>query len=113
VASGPPVIDHTLSEHRKIQGRQRINPNLIKGMLEDGEPIPEPSSLDKIMADPANEDAVPFLVTVPDTKTKRVNITLPENDLETIDDYARRHKMSRSVFLLEAAKRAMTAEDSA
>lgn len=83
----------------------------IKGMLEDGEGISEPSSLDEIMADPANADAVPFLVTVPDTKTKRVNITLPQNDLEAIDDYARRHNMSRSAFLLEAAKRAMTPEN--
>ncbi|MBI4963789.1 MAG: type II toxin-antitoxin system HicB family antitoxin [Desulfomonile tiedjei] len=85
----------------------------IKGMLEDGDPIPEPSSLDEIMADPANDHAVPFLVTVPDTKTKRVNITLPENDLEAIDDYAKRHKMSRSAFLLEAAKRALGSENRA
>jgi predicted RNase H-like HicB family nuclease len=83
----------------------------IKGMLEDGDPIPEPNSLDEIMADPSNADAVPFLVTVPDSKTKRVNITLPENDLEAIDDYARQHKMSRSAFLLAAAKRAMIAEN--
>jgi predicted RNase H-like HicB family nuclease len=83
----------------------------IKGMLEDGERIPEPTSLDTIMADPSNVGAVPFLVTVSDTKTKRVNITLPESDLETIDAYARRHKMSRSAFLLEAAKRAMDSED--
>jgi predicted RNase H-like HicB family nuclease len=83
----------------------------IKGMLEDGDPIPEPSSLDRIMTDPANSGAVPFLVTVPDTKIKRVNITLPESELEAIDDYARRRKMSRSAFLLEAAKRAMTSEN--
>lgn len=83
----------------------------INGMLEDGDPIPEPTALDKIMADPSNAGAVPFLVTVPDTKTKRVNITLPENELETIDAYARRHNMSRSAFLLHAAKRAITAED--
>jgi predicted RNase H-like HicB family nuclease len=83
----------------------------IKGMLEDGDPIPEPTSLDEIMADPSNVGTVPFLVTVPDTKTKRVNITLPESDLEVIDAYTRRHKMSRSAFLLEAAKRVMGSED--
>jgi len=80
-------------------------------MLEDGEPIPEPRPLDDIMADPANSGAVPFLVTVPDTRTKRVNITLPESELEAIDDYARRHSMSRSAFLLEAAKRAMVSQN--
>ena len=79
-----------------------------KGMVEDGEPIPEPGSLDEIMADPANISAVPFLVTVPDTRTKRVDITIPEREVKSIDSYAKRRKMSRSAFLLEAAKRAMT-----
>jgi predicted RNase H-like HicB family nuclease len=83
----------------------------IKGMLEDGDPIPEPSSLDDIVAEPANADAVPFLVTVSDTKTKRVNITLPERELEAIDAYAQQRNMSRSAFLLEAAKRAMISEN--
>jgi len=80
-------------------------------MLEDGDPIPEPSSLDDIVAEPANADAVPFLVTVSDTKTKRVNITLPERELEAIDAYAQQRNMSRSAFLLEAAKRAMISEN--
>jgi predicted RNase H-like HicB family nuclease len=79
----------------------------IKGMIEDGEHIPEPGALDDVMTDPANAGAVPFLVTVPDTKIKWVNITIPESDLEAIDDYARKRKMSRSAFLLEAAKAAM------
>jgi len=98
----------TLEEaHKKASEALRFH---IKGMIEDGTPFPEPGSLDDIMADPTAAGAVPFLVTVPDTKTKRVNITLPETELEVIDDYARRHKISRSAFLLEAAKRAMTSE---
>jgi predicted RNase H-like HicB family nuclease len=83
----------------------------IRGMIEDGDPIPEPSSLDAIMADPANSGALPFLVTVLDTKVKRVNITIPESELEQIDAYARQHKISRSAFLVQAAKRAMISED--
>jgi predicted RNase H-like HicB family nuclease len=83
----------------------------IRGMLEDGDPIPEPNSLDEIMADAANAGVVPFLVTVPDTRAKRINVTLPESELEAIDAYARRHNMSRSAFLLEAAKRAMISSD--
>ncbi|MBM4329529.1 MAG: ribbon-helix-helix protein, CopG family [Deltaproteobacteria bacterium] len=95
----------TLEEaHKRASEALRFH---IRGMMEDGEPLPEPSSLDKIMADPANADAVPFLVSVPDTKTKRINITVPETDLEAIDACARRRKMSRSAFLLEAAKQAM------
>jgi predicted RNase H-like HicB family nuclease len=101
----------TLEEaHKRAAKALRLH---IKGMIEDGDPIPEPSSLDDIMADPSSADAVPFLVTVPDTKTKRVNITMPESELEAIDDYARQRKMSRSAFLLEAAKRAMTTENTA
>jgi predicted RNase H-like HicB family nuclease len=79
----------------------------IRGMLEDGETIPAPSSLDEIIANPDNTGAVHFLVKVPDPKTKRINITIPESDLEIIDEYAHRRNMSRSAFLVEAAKRAV------
>ena len=44
------------------------------------------------MADPANAGAVPFLVTVSDARAKRINVTLPESELEAIDAYARRHR---------------------
>lgn len=93
--------------HKRASEALRLH---IKGMLEDGDSIPEPSLLDDIMADPANAGAVPFLVVAPETRTKRINITVPESDLETIDAYARNHNMSRSAFLLEAAKRAMVVE---
>lgn len=79
----------------------------IKGMLEDGEEIPEPSSLDDIMADPDNEHAVPFLVQVPGERKKRINITVSENVLTDIDRYARRQSMTRSAFLIDAAIRVM------
>jgi predicted RNase H-like HicB family nuclease len=79
----------------------------IKGMLEDGEEIPEPTSLDDIMADPDNEGAVPFPVQVPGEKAKRVDITVPERVLRDIDAYARKHSMSRSAFLVDAALKVM------
>ncbi|MFZ5867844.1 MAG: type II toxin-antitoxin system HicB family antitoxin [Thermodesulfobacteriota bacterium] len=79
----------------------------IKGMLEDGEEIPEPTSLDAIMADPDNERAVPFPVQVPGDKAKRVDITVPELVLRDIDAYARKHRMSRSAFLVDAALKVM------
>ena len=34
----------------------------IEGMLEDGERVPEPSSLEAVMLDPDNRDGVPMLV---------------------------------------------------
>jgi hypothetical protein len=50
----------------------------VSGMVEDGDELPSPSSLEVIMADPENSDAVAFLVTLPEAvdRTVRVNITL-------------------------------------
>ncbi len=75
----------------------------IKGILEDGEEIPNPTSLDEIIADPDNKGAVPFPVQAPEGKTKRINITVSEDTLKEIDDYVRKHSMSRSAFLASAA----------
>lgn len=79
----------------------------IQGMLEDGERLPAPSKLEEIMADPDFADAAAFLVVgVPDTKprTIRVNITVPEMTLKQIDMAAKKSGMSRSSFLVQAAK---------
>jgi len=82
----------------------------VKGVLEDGEEIPDPSSLEEIMADPENEGAVPFPVQIPGQKTRRVDITIPEDILKEIDRYARKHRMSRSAFLASAALQVMKAD---
>ena len=81
----------------------------IEGLVADGEPIPEPSSLDIIMADPTNRDGVAILVAVKTEapKTVRVNVTLPEDVLTEIDRYAEAHGFTRSGFLTRAAKQAM------
>jgi predicted RNase H-like HicB family nuclease len=82
----------------------------IHGMLEDGEEVPTPSSLEAVMADPEYSDAVAFLVvSAPESKPKavRVNVTIPEDMLEKIDAAAKRRKMSRSSYLVQAAKTAM------
>jgi predicted RNase H-like HicB family nuclease len=77
----------------------------LAGMIEDGEALPVPSSLEAIMADPENADAVAFLVTVPEAvdRTVRVNITLPERLLRRIDERAK----NRSAFLARAAEKAL------
>jgi predicted RNase H-like HicB family nuclease len=38
----------------------------IRGVIDDGEPLPEPTSLESIVSDPENADGKPFIVTVPD-----------------------------------------------
>src|ERR1700734_1811128 len=59
----------------------------LAGMAEDEEPIPEPSSLEAVMAEQENRDAVAILVKAPPATAKavRVNMTLPEGELELID----------------------------
>ena len=79
----------------------------LAGMAEDGEPVPEPSSLEAIMSDAENRDGVAVLVAVKDepSRSVRVNITLPEDVLARIDAHAERVGMNRSGFLAYAAKR--------
>jgi len=81
----------------------------IEGMVEDGEAIPEPSSLETVMSDAENREGVAILVSVkaPSVKAVRVNITLPEDALREIDRYAESHGLTRSGFLASAARRAM------
>lgn len=82
----------------------------IEGLVEDGEAIPEPSSLEAVMQDPGNRDGVAILVTA-ETRARavRVNITLPEDALQAIDAYAEAHGFTRSGFLAQAAKRVIEA----
>jgi predicted RNase H-like HicB family nuclease len=48
----------------------------VAGMQEDGEPIPQPSTLDDLRTDPGMKDAVAFLVEAKEPrKTVRINIT--------------------------------------
>lgn len=83
----------------------------LAGMAEDNEPIPEPSSLEAIMAERENRDAVAILVKAPPATAKavRVNMTLPGDELEEIDKFAAEQGMTRSGFLLHAAKQAIAA----
>jgi predicted RNase H-like HicB family nuclease len=83
----------------------------VEGLTEDGDPIPEPSTLDEVMADPDNKDGVAILVGVKTEAPKciRVNVTLPEDILDRIDRYADKEGLTRSAFLARAAKRALEA----
>jgi predicted RNase H-like HicB family nuclease/uncharacterized protein (DUF1778 family) len=81
----------------------------LAGMAEDEEPVPEPSSLEAVMADRESRDAVAILVKAPQATSKavRVNLTIPEDELEQIDKFAAEQGYTRSGFLLHAAKRAI------
>jgi len=81
----------------------------LEGMTEDGEAIPEPSSLEAVMADQANRGGVAILVAAPAQamRSVRINVTLPEDVLASVDAYASANGYSRSGFLAYAAKEAM------
>lgn len=83
----------------------------LDGLAEDGEAAPASSSLEIIMANRENREAVAIVVQVPEgaVKTVRVNITIPEPDLRQIDQFAEAHGFTRSGFLLRAAKREIEA----
>jgi predicted RNase H-like HicB family nuclease len=87
----------------------------VDGMIEDGEAIPEPSSLESVMADEANRDGVAILVGLKTqvARTVRVNITLPEDVLQTIDAFAEANGLSRSGFLARAARREIERDSAA
>ncbi|HEY4345619.1 MAG TPA: type II toxin-antitoxin system HicB family antitoxin [Parvibaculum sp.] len=76
----------------------------IQGMEEDGEAIPEPSSLEAVMANPDFADGAAVLVDAPKTtRAVRVNITAPEDVLKQIDAYAEANGFTRSGFLIKSA----------
>jgi predicted RNase H-like HicB family nuclease len=91
---------HTLDEARR-QATEALAFH-IDGLLEDGEALPEPSSLDAIMTDTHDRDAVAVLVDLPRKSARSLwmNITLPEDILTAID----RVTNNRSRFLADAAK---------
>lgn len=77
----------------------------LRGMREDGEFIPAPSSLDAIRAAKMEGDLF-FLVSVSlpkEERVQRVNITLPESLLKKIDRHVEDFGMTRSGFLASAA----------
>jgi predicted RNase H-like HicB family nuclease len=84
----------------------------IEGMLEEGLPIPAPSALETIMADPENAEAIPFPVLVRDHDAAgvEVNLAITEADLKKIDALARKRGKSRSALLTEAVRRMIAAE---
>jgi predicted RNase H-like HicB family nuclease len=74
----------------------------LDGMAEDGEPIPSPSPLDAIMADPEHRDAVAVLIDA--------DAAIPVALIERLDRYAARHGLTRADVLARAAERELASE---
>lgn len=76
----------------------------VRGMLEDGEVIPEPSTLDALANDPSIAGAVAFLVELESPeRTVRVNITMRESQMEEIDRNALEAGLTRSAYMVRTA----------
>lgn len=82
----------------------------VEGLADDGEPIPQPRSIDAIKADPdladwrEGADFVLIPLLLHRGSSRRVNISLDRGLLEAIDDEARQRRMTRSAFLATAAR---------
>jgi len=83
----------------------------LEGMAQDGEAVPEPSSLEEVMSIAENRDGVAVLIEAPaaEVRSVRINITMPADVLDQIDKYAEREGFTRSGFLAQAAKKVMAA----
>jgi len=84
----------------------------IEGMLLDSEPIPVPTSIESHRENPDYKDGLWAVVDIDisklSLKAKRVNITIPERLLNTVDNYARNHGETRSGLLSQAVTEYMS-----
>ena len=82
----------------------------VDGLFDDGQPIPQPRSIDAIKADPElsnwrrGADIMLLPLLLDRRSSRRVNISLDRGLLEAIDDEARQRRMTRSAFLATAAR---------
>lgn len=87
----------------------------VEGLVEDGEAIPAPRTIDAIKGDPEltdwhrEADLVLIPLLLDRGSSRRVNISLDQGLLEAIDDEARQRRMTRSAFLATAARREIEA----
>lgn len=78
----------------------------IEGMLEDGDPVSIPKSIDVHRNNPDYAGGTWVILKIDlsrlSLKAKRVNITLPERILRTVDHYAGKRHLTRSGLIAQA-----------
>ena len=78
----------------------------IEGLLIDSEPIPTPSDIEVHKDNPDFKDGIWAIIEVDisklSLKSKRINITMPERLVRTVDQYAKKSGTSRSGLLSQA-----------
>ena len=83
----------------------------VETLLEDGGDLPARQPIAVHQAHPDHAGGIWAVVDAPVEKyfgpAEKINITVPRAILSRIDEHAKRHGMSRSGFLVEAARTAM------
>ncbi len=79
----------------------------IELMIESGESLPKPTSLDNIVKLPDAKGCIPLIIPIiaPSGKSQRINITLDKALLDAVDAEAHSQHKTRSAFFAEAAQR--------
>src|SRR5262245_20000147 len=86
----------------------------VEGMLAEGAAIPDPTSFDRVRANPDYRDGMPVLVPLKsDALAQRLQVTLPAPIVRRIDEYIAAWGQSRSSFLAEAAKHELESKTTA
>ena len=104
ISAGDTLDDATANAIEALSGH-------LRWMEADGDPIPEPRSMEEILADPDlaewREGAV--LVAIPHVRdlgsTTRINVSLDLGLLEAIDSEAKQRKQTRSAFIASAVRK--------
>jgi predicted RNase H-like HicB family nuclease len=77
----------------------------IEGMLEDMDPLPNPTSVDRLERDTDGNWVTTLLVTAaPEPASERVNVILPKGLLRQIERFTTARGMNRSAMLSLAAR---------
>lgn len=78
----------------------------MEGMLNAGEVLPQPTSLEEIIVNPEYKEGIPCLIHIvpPTGRSLRVNISIDAGLLVEVDHAAKILGKNRSEFLAEAAR---------
>jgi predicted RNase H-like HicB family nuclease len=85
----------------------------MEGLIEEGQAIPDPTPIERHKKNPDFADGVWAMVEIDPADlrihAKRVNVTLPERVLDSIDRFAAAHGETRSGLLAKAATKYIAA----
>jgi predicted RNase H-like HicB family nuclease len=94
---------HTIDEARDA-AREALAAQ-VGFMLDEGQPIPEPSRLDRVMRDRRNRDAIALLLPAPPIgKAVRVTVSVDERLLREIEALAVAQGLGRGDVIAEALR---------